>query len=176
MGIVRARRVLEEVLAERDVNLAALVEPALFVPETMTLMRLLEELKRATLSAALVVDEYGEVEGIVSLTDVVTAVVGDLPADSLVEPMIVRREDGTWLADGAVDLPTLGRTLDDDSISRHGGELPYHTAGGLAMASLGRIPRTGDVFHRGRYRFEVVDMDGTRVDRILITAVRNGTG
>ncbi|HZL97052.1 MAG TPA: CBS domain-containing protein, partial [Vicinamibacterales bacterium] len=78
LGVVRARRVLEEVLGGHAVDLSTLVEPALFVPETMTVMRLLEEFKRKNLSAALVVDEFGQVQGIVSLTDVVTSIVGDL--------------------------------------------------------------------------------------------------
>lgn len=167
LGIVRARRVLEEVLAGRAVDLPALAEPALFVPETMTVMRLLEALKRANLSAALVVDEFGAVEGIVSLTDIVASIVGDLPADGREEPSIVRRDDGSWLLDGALDLTTLVRTLDDDSLVGGKEGERYHTLGGLAMASLGRVPRTGDVFELGRHRFEIVDMDGNRVDRVL---------
>jgi putative hemolysin len=93
LGVVRAQRVLHEVLAGRTVDLPALVAPALFVPETMTLMRLLEQFKRTNVSAALAVDEFGDVEGIVSLTDVVTAIVGDLPIDDRGQPMIVRRDD-----------------------------------------------------------------------------------
>jgi putative hemolysin len=170
LGFVRARRVLEGVLAGRPLDLEALVEPALFVPEAMTIMRLLEEFKRRNLSAALVVDEFGDVEGIVSLTDVVTAIVGDLPADAGQEPAIVGRDDGSWLLDGALDVAILAQTLEDDSLALDGGPgQRYHTLGGLAMASLGRMPRTGDSFTRGRYRFEIVDMDGNRVDRVLAT-------
>ena len=170
LGFVRARRVLEGLLAGRPLDLEALVEPALFVPEAMTIMRLLEEFKRRNLSAALVVDEFGDVEGIVSLTDVVTAIVGDLPADAGQEPAIVGRDDGSWLLDGALDVAVLAQTLEDDSLALDGGPgQRYHTLGGLAMASLGRMPRTGDSFTRGRYRFEIVDMDGNRVDRVLAT-------
>ena len=171
LGFVRSRRVLEQVLAGREVDLPALVETALFIPETMTLMALLEAFKRANLSAALVVDEFGDVNGIVSLTDVLSAIVGDLPADRDEEPAIVRRDDGSWLLDGMLDLPTVIRTLGDDSIV--GDDVPrhYHTLGGLAMASLQRVPRTGDVFERGRYRLEVVDMDGNRVDRMLVSPI-----
>lgn len=171
LGVVRARRVLEEVLGGHAVELSALMEPALFVPETMTVMRLLEALKRRNLSAALVVDEFGAVEGIVSLTDVVTSIVGELPVDQRDEPMIVRRDDGSWLLDGALDLATLMRTLGDTALvedSQH-----YHTLGGLAMASLGRVPKTGDVFMRGHHRFDIVDMDFNRVDRVLATRLTN---
>jgi putative hemolysin len=175
VGVVRSRRVLREVLAGNIVDLKALAEPALFVPETMTILRLLEELKRTNLSAALVVDEFGEVQGIVSLTDVVTSIVGDLPAARRDEPMIVRRDDGSWLVDGAVDLTTLVRMLGDNAIVTEEDGEHYHTLGGLAMVSLGRVPKTGDVFNRGRHRFEVVDMDGNRVDRVLATRVTNAS-
>ena len=169
LGFVRARRVLEQVLEGRSVDLPALAEPALFVPESMTLMTLLEQFKRTDLPAALVIDEFGQVEGIVSLTDVITAIVGDLPSEGAEEPAIVERGDGSWLLDGTVDLATMVRTLQDDSFLGDRIDQHYHTLGGLAMVALGRVPRTGDVFERGRYRFEVVDMDGNRVDRVLVT-------
>ena len=82
---------------------------------------------------------------------------------------MVRRDDGSWLLDGAVDLPTLVRTLADDSIVSEEDRQHYHTLGGLAMVSSGRVPRTGDVFERGHHQFEIVDMDGNRVDRVLVT-------
>ena len=168
LGFVRATRVLDQVLETGALDLPSLAEPALFVPETMTLMKLLEQFKRTHLPLGLVVDEFGDVEGIVSLTDVITAIVGDLPSEPGEEPSIVRREDGSWLMDGSLDLTTVVRTLDADSLltdeDRH-----YHTLGGLAMLALGRIPRTGDVFERDGFRFEVVDMDGNRVDRVLVS-------
>ena len=167
LGFVRATRVLEEVLEGRTVELAALAEPALFVPESMTLMTLLEQFKRTNMPAALVIDEFGQVEGIVTLTDVITAIVGDLPRDGEQEPTIVRRDDGSWLLDGGLDIATLVRTLEDASLVRPEERQHFHTLGGLVMVSLRRVPRTGDVFDRGRYRFEVVDMDGNRVDRVL---------
>jgi putative hemolysin len=153
----------------RSIDLPALAEPALFVPETMTIMTLLEEFKRTTLPAALVVDEFGDVAGIVSLTDVVSSIVGELPASSEQEPPIIRRDDGSWLLDGAIDLATVVRTLGDDSIVSEEDRQHYHTLGGLVMMSLQRVPRTGDVFERGHHRFEVMDMDGNRVDRVLAT-------
>ena len=108
-----------------------------------------------------------QVEGIATLTDVITAIVGDLPRDGEQEPTIVRRGDGSWLLDGALDIATLVRTLEDASRVRTEERQHFHTLGGLAMVSLRRVARTGDVFDRGRYRFEVVDMDGNRVDRVL---------
>jgi putative hemolysin len=171
LGFVRTRRVLEQVLGGQDVDLPALAEPALFVPETISIMTLLEQFKRTNLPAALVVDEFGEVEGLVSLTDVMTAIVGELPSEGVGEPMIVKRDDRSWLVDGSVDLATLVRTLKDRTFLSAQDRQHYHTLGGLAMVALRRVPRTGDVFERGRYRFEVVDMDGNRVDRVLLTRI-----
>jgi putative hemolysin len=168
LGFVRAGRVLEQVLGAAALDLPPLAEPALFVPETMTLMKLLEQFKRTHLPVALVVDEFGDVEGLVSLTDVIAAIVGDLPSEPGEEPSIVQREDGSWLMEGSLDLTTVARTLGDDALPNED-QQHYHTLGGLAMFALGRVPRTGDVFERSGFRFEVVDMDGNRVDRVLVS-------
>ena len=172
LGFVRATKVLEQVLDTGVLDLPSLAEPALYVPETMTLMTLLEQFKRTHLPLALIVDEFGDVEGLVTLTDVIAAIVGDLPSEPGEEPSIVRREDGSWLMDGGLDLDTVLRTLDDDSWLTDEDRQHYHTLGGLAMLALGRVPRTGDVFARGGYRFEVVDMDSNRVDRVLVSRAR----
>jgi putative hemolysin len=169
VGFVRATRVLGQVLEERPLDLAALAEPPSFVPETMTLMALLEQFKRTNLPVALVVDEHGQIEGLVTLADVTSSIVGDAPLEGSHESPIVRRDDGSWLMDGGLDLTVVMRTLDDDSLLDKTDRHHYHTLGGLAMAVLGRVPRTGDLFQRGQYRFEVMDMDGNRVDRILAT-------
>jgi putative hemolysin len=167
LGFVRSTKVMEQILETRQPDLSALGEPPLFVPETMTLMKLLEQFKRTHLPVALVVDEFGDVEGLVSFTDVISSIVGDLPTEPGEEPAIVQREDGSWLLDGAVDLDAALRTLGAEAIVSDEDRQHFHTLGGLAMVALGRVPRTGDVFERGDYRFEVVDMDGNRVDRIL---------
>lgn len=169
LGFVRSTRILEQTLTGGTLDLRTLIEPALFVPETMTLMTLLEQFKRTHLPVALVVDEFGNVEGLVSLTDVISAIVGDLPSEPGTEPLIVRREDGSWLMDGGLENTTVARTLDADLLLED--QSHYHTLGGLAMLALGRVPKTGDVFERSGYRFEVVDMDGNRVDRVLLSPI-----
>jgi putative hemolysin len=174
LGFVRATRVLEQILEGRPLDLPTLAEPALFVPETMTLMKLLEQFKRTHLPLALIIDEFGAVEGLVSLTDVISSIVGDLPAEAGEEPSIVRREDGSWLLDGALDLDTVLRTLDAESVFSDEHRQHYHTLGGFVMLGLGRVPRIGDVFEKGGYRFEVVDMDGNRVDRVLASSTGRG--
>jgi putative hemolysin len=170
LGFVRSASVLEHLLRkDGTIDLPSLAAPALFVPETMTLMKLLEQFKRTHLPIALVVDEFGDVNGLVSMTDVISAIVGDLPSEPGEEPSIVRRDDGSWLMDGSLDLDTVLRTLEADSLLDEDDRQHYHTLGGLAMRALGRVPKTGDVFERGGYRFEIVDMDGNRVDRVLIS-------
>jgi putative hemolysin len=139
-------------------------------------MKLLEQFKRTHLPVALVVDEFGDTQGLVSLTDVTSSIVGDLPPEPGEEPLIARRDDGSWLMDGGLDLDTVLRTLDTESLLSDDAGQPYHTLGGLAMAALGRVPRTGDVFERRGYRFEVVDMDGHRVDRVLVSRASPATG
>jgi putative hemolysin len=168
LGVVRSPRVLGQLVESGTFDLAALVEPALFVPETMTLMDLLGQFRRTHLPVALIVDEHGALAGLVSLTDVVAAIVGDLPTAPGEEPSIVQREDGSWLMDGGLDLETVSRTLETEPLLAEGDRRHYHTLGGLAMLALGRVPRVGDVFRRDRYRFEIVDMDGNRVDRVLV--------
>jgi putative hemolysin len=171
LGFVRSKTVLEELLGGHPIDLRALAEPPLFVPETMTLMKLLEGFKRTHLPVALVVDEFGGVAGLVSLTDVISSIVGDLPNNPDDEPMIVRRDDGSWLMDGGLDLDTLIRTLSAQDLLTADDRQHYHTLGGLAMLALGQVPKTGDRFERGGFTFEIVDMDGNRVDKVLVTAI-----
>jgi putative hemolysin len=167
LGFVRSRDVLSRVLKGERVDFKALASAPLFVPETTTLMKLLEQFKRTHLPIALVVNEFGDVDGLVSLADVMTAIVGDLPAEPGEEPMIVRRDDGSWLMDGMLSVEAGLKALGLDSLSVEERE-HYNTIGGLAMFAIGRVPRTGDVFERYGFRFEIVDMDGNRVDRLLI--------
>lgn len=171
IGFVRSTELLNQMLAGQTIDVKALAEPPLFVPETMTLMKLLEQFKRTHLRVALIVDEYGGVEGLVSMTDVLESIVGELAPEPDEEPAIVRRDDGSWLFDGALDLDTVLRTLKAEPLLSDDDRQHYHTLGGLAMFALGRVPRTGDLFERGTYRFEIVDMDGNRVDRLLVSRI-----
>ncbi len=169
-GFVRSTRVLERLLAGHDLDITAVVETPLFVPRTMSLMKLLEHFKRTHLPVALVVDEFGGVDGLVSLSDVVSAIVGAMPGGLEDEPAIVHRDDGSWLLDGALEVDVVRRTIGAQRLGSDTDPEQYHTLGGLAMAALGRVPRTGDAFVRHGFRFEIVDMDGNRVDRVLVSA------
>jgi putative hemolysin len=171
VGFVRSTDILKRMLEEGPIDLEAMASPPLYVPRTVTLMALLQQFRQSQLPVALVIDEFGGVTGLVSLTDVTAAIVGELPAQGDLDPAVVRRQDGSLLVDGGLELSqlerTLGLTLLDEDWRRE-----YHTLGGLAMFVLGRVPRVGDVFERETYRFEIVDMDGNRIDRVLVMSKR----
>ncbi len=171
IGLVKTTRILSTICHGGAVDLRAIAEPPLFVPQTMSLMRLLEHFKRSHQHVALAIDEFGDVEGLVSLMDVVSAIVGDLPGEPGEQSPIVRRSDGSWLVEGITDVETVERALGEESAVLADNVTPprYRTLAGLAMLTLARLPRTGDSFTRGPFKVEVVDMDGRRVDKVLLT-------
>jgi putative hemolysin len=149
---------------------ARLREP-LFVPETTPAIRLPELFRRAGTRIALVIGEHGEVQGLVSVTDVLKAIIGDLATQEGEDLPVVDRGDGTWLVDGALSIRDLKELL---GLQRLPGEerRGFLTAGGLVMYALGQVPRAGDVVEVGGHRVEVVDMDGLRVDKLLVGPAR----
>lgn len=168
VGMVAIKDVWEDTVAGGSLDLTALARPALLVPESLPALDALAELRDAAAHAALVLDEYGGTEGIVTLIDVLEALVGDLPAPGeLPSAAAVRRADGSWLVDGILPVAEAW-----DLVAT--GPLPaeargaYQTVGGLVMAELGRVPRVGDSLEWQSLRIEVVDMDGRRVDKVLI--------
>jgi putative hemolysin len=172
LGLAHVRSLLEACLAGQQLDLRAAVRPALALHDGMPVLRALEALRQARVSMALVVDEYGEVEGVVTVADVLEAVVGDMPERRLgEEPAIVRREDGSVLMDGMLSIDEVKLTLGFDSLPE---ETSYNTLAGFILAQLGRMPEEGQsVAYRG-WRFEVVDLDGRRIDKVLVrsTAAR----
>lgn len=169
-GILDATELLERLLRGSQVDLAALLRPALYVPETVTIMDLLENFKASRAELALVVDEFGEVEGVVTLTDVLEALVGDLPAagDEGTED-VVQREDGSWLIDGSVSTDRLREVLGTADLFPGEADGGYHTIAGFVMTQLGRVPKVSENFVWGDWRFEVVDMDRHRVDKVWVS-------
>ncbi|MCK6470922.1 MAG: hemolysin family protein, partial [Planctomycetes bacterium] len=146
-----------------------LLEP-LYVPNTVPALRLLETFKTARKHVALVVDEFGVVRGLVTVNDVLESLVGELPETLGTAESIVRREDGSWLVDGMVPLDRLKSHFSLGILPGEGkGE--YQTLSGFVMTQLNRVPRTGDRFEWGGHQFEVIDMDETRVDKVLIQTV-----
>lgn len=169
IGLVSTADILEHSLAGTPIDLRALARPAGFVPDSVTVMDLLEHFKRNRSELALVVDEYGEIEGLVTLNDVLEALVGDLPdLDEEASQDVVQRDDGSWLIDGSISLDQLREAIGFQGNFPDEDDGGYHTVAGLVMTTLGRIPRVSDHFMLEGYRFEVVDMDQKRVDRVLV--------
>ena len=168
-GIAQVKDLLAASLADQPFNLQASLHPPLFLPNTVMVLRALEVFKTSGEPMALVVDEYGDLEGLVTLTDILEALVGDIPEAGEVDPRIVHRDDGTWLVDGMLGLDELKRAL---GVAQLLGEDPeFHTLGGYLMARLNRVPMVADRITAGDWRFEVVEMDGRRVDRVLVVPV-----
>lgn len=168
VGVVEAPDLLRAALAGSPVDLRALARPALLVPESLPALAAVEQLREARAKAALVVDEHGSVQGIVTLTDLATAVLGDFPEPGE-EASGVRREDGSWLFDGAAAVEEVEEALAVEGLAKDAGGA-YATVAGLVLHRLGRIPRTGQAVVAHGLRFEVVDMDGPRVDKVLVSA------
>jgi len=172
VGIVRARDVWKSWFADGSIpDLEEIVRDAPVIPENFPVFRMLELLRKSGSPMAIVIDEYGAVSGIATLHDVFEAIVGDL---SSLNPMrdnpVVKREDGSMLIDGLYPIDEVRNLLGIKEIP--GEEKGYfHTLSGFVMMILGKIPETGDVFEWHGFRFEVMDMDGQRVDRVLIRTV-----
>jgi putative hemolysin len=168
LGILLAKDLLalEECPEQPDVR--ALLRPALFVPETIPVLKVLELFKEERTHLALVTDEYGSIVGVITSDDILDSIVGEIPSHE--EPLAIRREDGSWLLDGTLHIDRLKQMFDL-------GELPgeeegtYQTLGGFIVHEVGKIPVSGDHFEWDHVRFEVVDMDGPRVDKVLATLV-----
>jgi putative hemolysin len=169
-GIVQVKDLLTAALAGQNFNLRAALRPPLFLPNTVTVLRALEVFRTSGETMALVVDEYGDLEGLVTLTDILEALVGELPEAGEGDPRVVKREDGTWLIDGMVGLDELKQVLGVAHLP--GEDADFHTLGGYLMAQLNRVPMVADRVTAGDYRFEIVEMDGRRVDRVLVAPVK----
>jgi putative hemolysin len=175
IGILHAGYLFEQAILGRsikDLDIVAATQEALYIPETISAMQLLETLKKHRAEIALVIDEYGEIEGLVTLSDVLGALVGDVSViDEHHEADAVRREDGTWLIDAGVSFHRFRELLDTDIQFPEEASGNYHTLAGFVMAWLGRVPQVGEHFEWGRFRIEVVDMDRNRIDRLLIAPI-----
>jgi len=152
-------------------DLKAVLEKALFLPEGTHAFKALEAFRQSRAQIALVVDEYGGVEGLVALNDILEAIVGDLPEPGEVEePFFKQREDGSYLIDGAQPIAEFKKLFNIKHLPREEDDW-YQTVGGFVMTHLGKIPRAGDQFEWGGLKVEVLDMDRNRVDKLLVTQI-----
>jgi putative hemolysin len=168
IGMVSVRNVLATIIEEGTADIRTSVIKPLFIPESATVLKLLEAFKETRVHMALITDEYGSIQGIVTLHDVLEAIVGDV--HSLGEPVeiqITPREDGSWLVDGDTPVEKLKDILDIDSFPGEE-EGYYRTIAGFIMYILQRIPKTGAHVEYKGWRYEVLDMDGNRIDKVLI--------
>ena len=166
-GILRTKDLLREYASGGPIGIPESLPMPPFVPEGMKALELVARLRHDKSPVALIVDEYGTIDGMVTLTDVLEAIVGDISAlDDKGEPEVTQREDGSWLLDGMMSVDELQMLFDLDDLPDDAED--YDTVGGLFMAQMGRIPAVGDVFEWNDLRFEVMDMDGHRVDKVLI--------
>jgi putative hemolysin len=170
VGVVSTQGLLQRQLTGEALNLTEGIEAPVFVPETLTGMELLEHFRHSDAPLVFVVDEYGEVQGVIALRDLLEAIAGEFSAPSDEEAWATPRGDGSWLMDGLIPVPELKDRLELK-------ELPeedrgrYNTLAGMIMLLLGRLPRTADAVEWEDWRFEVVDLDGKRVDKVLVTPV-----
>jgi putative hemolysin len=167
LGVVRVREILSRMIAGETIDLAKLMKKAEVVPDQLDAVDALRVLQQAEVAIAMVHDEYGHLDGIVTPVDLLTALVGDFVSDQDQgeAPGIVEREDGSLLISGALSADVLADRLDIE----YGEDREFGTAAGYALHVLKRLPVEGEHFHDQGWRFEVVDMDGRRIDKLLVS-------
>src|SRR6185503_4800670 len=171
-GVVQAKELLAHSLAGRGLDLAALMQQPLFVPRTVTALEVLESFKKSGQHIALVVDEYGGIEGLLTHHDILEAIAGDIPFDGKpTDPKAVQRHDGSLLLDGMLSVEEFKEIFHLEDLPGEKRDA-YQTLGGFVFTRMGRIPTVSDSFEWNGLRFEVVDMDGKRIDKLLVSGRR----
>ncbi len=169
VGVLKAKVLLEKQLSNQPYDILDLVEKTLFVPENTPVVRVLEMEREHGVHEAMVIDEYGGVQGFVTMFDVLEALIGELPSKGdLSEPEIILREDGSYLLDGLLPIDEFKELLDLDALPDQE-QVGYQTVGGFVMSQFGSIPGSGQHFQFDDICIEVIDMDGLRVDKVLVT-------
>lgn len=165
LGIVKARDLLVRSLSGEPIKLKDLLKPAFFIPETMFASRALEIFKEKGTELLLVIDEFGGLQGLLTINDIIEEIVGQI---ELEEPQATQRQDGSWLLDGMLEVDEF-KEIFKLHVLPHEDE--YETLSGFVMVSLGRVPQSADHFEWHGLRFEIIDMDGRRVDKVLVTTL-----
>ncbi len=175
LGIARAKDMLAQIWRGEPLDLRGHLQQPLFVPENLPAVRLLETFKTSSVHIALVLDEYGGTQGLLTLKDVLEALVGDIPAGTgYAEPAFVQRTDGSWLVDGMTPMDEVAAQLKLPQATAQEQRI-YQTLAGFVLHRLDHIPHVGEAFTWRGWRFEVVDMDGLRVDKVLISRAETTT-
>ncbi|MGQ9426556.1 hemolysin family protein [Gilvimarinus sp. F26214L] len=166
LGVATTKHLLKQTLEAGGNELTEELQPAVFVPESVTGMQVLAQFRDSGVQIAFVIDEYGELQGLVTIQDILEAITGEFGVPGEEDAWAVQREDGSWLLDGLTPIPELKdhlelKTVPDEKKGR------YHTLSGMMMCLIDRLPRTGDIVNWEDWRFEIVDLDGNRVDKVL---------
>ncbi len=167
VGVLFARDLLLQRMAGNGVDLQSIARPALFLPESMTALDVIESMRESRSHMALIINEYGGLEGLVTINDIVEAVLGSVEEVGEEEAEIVEREDGSWLIDGMLSVDEFQEVFRVPDLPARD-ELDYQTVGGMIMAILERVPAVGNAVKLDGLRLEVMDMDGRRVDKVLV--------
>lgn len=171
IGVVRTKELLTHYFIEETLDLKKLMHKPIFVPESMNALKVLELFKKSGIHMAIAVDEYGNIEGLLSITDILEAIIGDIPTiDEYEESTITKRKDGSWLVDGLVSIDDFKEYFRIKKIPKEESGI-FQTVGGFVMHQIGGIPKAGNSFEISGFRIEVVDMDGNRVDKILVKKI-----
>lgn len=169
LGIVQAEDMLRTFLVDEKIDLKKFLIKPLFIPESMDVLQVLEMFKKTGVHTAIVIDEFGNVQGLLALNDILEAIVGDIPTiNELEEDEIIKRDDHSWFVDGLVSIDEFKEYFKVKKLPEERSGV-FHTLGGFVMHNLGKIPTSGDTFEWGDFHFEIVDMDGNRVDKVLVT-------
>jgi len=172
IGVIHVKEVLHHYLANHNMNIEGKLSKSLFIPENTRALKVLEMFRHSPVHIALILNEYGHIEGLVTLNDILEALVGEIKSQSIHDPQVVKRPDGSLLVDGMTTIRDMTKLLKIKDLNPE--ELDtYQTVGGLAMSHLDRIPKSGDAFLWKGYNFEVVDMDDKRVDKVIISKTKN---
>ena len=167
LGVISAKRLLKQHLqGEPQEKIVDYLQPAVYVPESLTGMKLLEQFRESGVQMVFVVDEYGEILGLVTLQNLLEALAGEFRPRDPEDVWAVQRADGSWLLDGLIPIPELKDRLDLKTVPEEE-KGRYHTLSGMVMWLVGRVPHTGDITEWEGWRLEVVDLDGNRIDKVL---------
>lgn len=166
VGIINAKVLLAQTLRGETPDFKNDLQPAVFVPESLTGMELLEHFKSSGVQMAFVIDEYGEIQGLITLQDLIEAIAGEFKPDDHEDAWAIQRQDGSWLLDGIIPVPELKDTLGLESVPEED-KGRYNTLSGMLMLLMGRIPAASEAVDWESWRFEVIDMDGKRIDKVL---------
>lgn len=168
VGIVLVRDLLLQRMTNAEVDMRAIARPALFLPESMTALDVIEQMRSSRSHIALIINEYGGVEGLVTISDIVEAILGAVEmSDIEEEPEIVQRSDGSWLVNGMWSVDEFQDQFGLKELPARD-DLDYQTVGGMIMVVLEQVPSVGSHVEVDGYTLEVVDMDGRRVDKVLV--------